>query len=108
MIRRPPRSTLFPYTTLFRSALMPWATVHNDIESDKLSPPAGVRVSGNANSPIKTNGGKVEITKAYYHFKQISRAGQAGMAVAEVSSADPQIGLIAFASNGTRNPDAFT
>src|SRR5256885_16369571 len=27
MIRRPPRSTLFPYTTLFRSIRMP-ATVH--------------------------------------------------------------------------------
>src|ERR1035441_10918029 len=25
MIRRPPRSTLFPYTTLFRSALWTWA-----------------------------------------------------------------------------------
>src|SRR5258708_32093623 len=25
MIRRPPRSTLFPYTTLFRSALLPTA-----------------------------------------------------------------------------------
>src|SRR5688572_31864984 len=25
MIRRPPRSTLFPYTTLFRSAGQPWA-----------------------------------------------------------------------------------
>src|SRR5256885_12501847 len=24
MIRRPPRSTLFPYTTLFRSALQSW------------------------------------------------------------------------------------
>src|SRR5258707_1629361 len=24
MIRRPPRSTLFPYTTLFRSGLNPW------------------------------------------------------------------------------------
>src|SRR2546425_7237048 len=24
MIRRPPRSTLFPYTTLFRSPLAPW------------------------------------------------------------------------------------
>src|SRR3712207_8497120 len=24
MIRRPPRSTLFPYTTLFRSLLDPW------------------------------------------------------------------------------------
>src|SRR2546430_9926883 len=25
MIRRPPRSTLFPYTTLFRSSRVPWA-----------------------------------------------------------------------------------
>src|SRR2546430_17704797 len=25
MIRRPPRSTLFPYTTLFRSYLPPWS-----------------------------------------------------------------------------------
>src|SRR3712207_9390157 len=25
MIRRPPRSTLFPYTTLFRSAIVAWA-----------------------------------------------------------------------------------
>src|SRR2546426_11932771 len=29
MIRRPPRSTLFPYTTLFRSALLvTWSTLH--------------------------------------------------------------------------------
>src|SRR2546430_12877980 len=27
MIRRPPRSTLFPYTTLFRSEMIPAATV---------------------------------------------------------------------------------
>src|SRR2546427_8851084 len=26
MIRRPPRSTLFPYTTLFRSLHLPWLT----------------------------------------------------------------------------------
>src|SRR2546422_6953253 len=26
MIRRPPRSTLFPYTTLFRSGLKSWGT----------------------------------------------------------------------------------
>src|SRR5258705_1211722 len=25
MIRRPPRSTLFPYTTLFRSVVLPWS-----------------------------------------------------------------------------------
>src|SRR2546429_2197153 len=27
MIRRPPRSTLFPYTTLFRSVLLAWGVV---------------------------------------------------------------------------------
>src|SRR5688572_31792610 len=27
MIRRPPRSTLFPYTTLFRSRLLLWSTL---------------------------------------------------------------------------------
>src|SRR5688572_32528321 len=30
MIRRPPRSTLFPYTTLFRSNLLPKAKLIND------------------------------------------------------------------------------
>src|SRR3712207_7750528 len=29
MIRRPPRSTLFPYTTLFRSLLYTWDTYHS-------------------------------------------------------------------------------
>src|SRR5260221_1135354 len=33
MIRRPPRSTLFPYTTLFRSEVPPWAA------AEKLSSP---------------------------------------------------------------------
>src|SRR2546430_5913506 len=34
MIRRPPRSTLFPYTTLFRSA---WATVNKESGGGKES-----------------------------------------------------------------------
>src|SRR2546427_6943550 len=40
MIRRPPRSTLFPYTTLFRSwRLWPavWPAVHADAELHSLS-----------------------------------------------------------------------
>src|SRR5258708_10911243 len=36
MIRRPPRSTLFPYTTLFRSA-----TRHRALDRDRLSCFAG-------------------------------------------------------------------
>jgi hypothetical protein len=90
------------------NGLIPFAMLHNDFESDKLSFPANWRISGNYTSPIKTNNGQIEITKAYYHYKQVSRAGQPGTAVAEVSSQDPEIGLIAFASNGTKNADAVT
>src|SRR5438874_10706181 len=32
MFRRPPRSTLFPYTTLFRSLLFPEAILGSDVE----------------------------------------------------------------------------
>src|SRR3712207_7668761 len=54
MIRRPPRSTLFPYTTLFRSGLdEPVDQVchehrdrgdHDEREEDPAGPPAAVRV----------------------------------------------------------------
>src|SRR5258707_7126000 len=39
MIRRPPRSTLFPYTTLFRSALNP-----PDFEGERTEARAGSRI----------------------------------------------------------------
>src|SRR3712207_8225687 len=39
MIRRPPRSTLFPYTTLFRS--MRWGTMHYGID---LAAPSGTPI----------------------------------------------------------------
>src|SRR6266446_9394855 len=40
MIRRPPRSTLFPYTTLFRSGL---GRCPNDIVSARRRPPGSLR-----------------------------------------------------------------
>ncbi len=89
------------------NALIPWATVHNDFESDRLQPPHGFRVSSNANSPIKTNDGKVEITKAFYFFKQISRAGQPGMAVAAVESNDADIQVMAWDGKDSKHADAF-
>src|SRR5947208_13453423 len=42
MIRRPPRSTLFPYTTLFRSAARPGHRAHEHV----LDPPRGTRAHG--------------------------------------------------------------
>src|SRR5256885_10262839 len=40
MIRRPPRSTLFPYTTLFRSARTPFLTLSAQDESQDDAAPA--------------------------------------------------------------------
>src|SRR2546421_5889557 len=37
MIRRPPRSTLFPYTTLFRSSLSPLVFAQDDHKHGALS-----------------------------------------------------------------------
>ena len=51
--------------------------------------------------------GTYEVRRGYYFFKQVTRAGQPGMAVARTMSMDSQIAIIAFASNGTKNPDAF-
>src|SRR2546422_5535431 len=49
MIRRPPRSTLFPYTTLFRSVradrsggqALPPARLHEDLRHGRRDPPVG-------------------------------------------------------------------
>ena len=51
--------------------------------------------------------GHYKILPGYYYFKQISRAGQPGMAVARVMSIDKYIKILAFAGNGTGHPDAF-
>src|SRR3712207_7664696 len=45
MIRRPPRSTLFPYTTLFRSVLLPWLHPQNAGAGCHHSPPQCGRFS---------------------------------------------------------------
>src|SRR6266436_3125415 len=46
MIRRPPRSTLFPYTTLFRSAALP--RLEAQLEGDCRRARAGARAAGAA------------------------------------------------------------
>src|SRR3712207_6902902 len=39
MIRRPPRSTLFPYTTLFRSEYARYKPSHGEIETEAIVDP---------------------------------------------------------------------
>ncbi len=50
--------------------------------------------------------GSYEVRRGYYFYKQVSRAGQPGMAVARTMSMDSQVAVIGFSSNNTANPDA--
>src|SRR3712207_8681010 len=49
MIRRPPRSPLFPYTTLFRSSVLALAA----------GPDAGTALGGLADQPVTATGARV-------------------------------------------------
>src|SRR2546430_10532882 len=59
MIRRPPRSTLFPYTTLFRSSVVGW--IMNQARSraiDRLRfEQRKKRVNSYADNPVTTSAG---------------------------------------------------
>jgi len=87
------------------NGLIPWAPISGAkqwLESD------GEYRDGSMKGAfaIKADG-TFEILKGYYYFKQVSRAGQPGMAVAQIVNLDPSLGVIAFSSNGTENSDSF-
>jgi len=81
------------------NAIIPWACIQQ----------AGKWVGGDPNPgcAFKVSEAGYEIQPGYHYYKQVCRAGQPEMAVAHVASNDSLIGLIAFASNGTKHPDAF-
>ena len=79
------------------NGVIPWAAVQTDTWV------GGDPNPGTAFRADRKGGYTVE--PGYYWYKQVSRIGQPGMAVAEVESENPDIRLIAFSSNGTGNPD---
>jgi hypothetical protein len=82
------------------NAIIPWAGIQR--------PPHWVGGDPNPGSAFTVSeDGSYKVRPGYYFYKQITRAGQAGMKVAEASAMDSETAVIAFASNGTRNPDAF-
>jgi hypothetical protein len=84
------------------NSLIPWSIVQS---RDWVGEPGGYMHVGTGIWVDRKGGYKVD--HDYNVYKQLTRAGQPGMAVAKVSSSDPSIGLIAFARNGTQNPDAL-
>lgn len=82
------------------NAIIPWAGIQR--------PPHWVGGDPNPGSAFTINeDGSYRVRPGYYFYKQISRAGQPGMKVAETTAMNSEIALIAFTSNGTGNPDAF-
>lgn len=81
------------------NAIIPWACIQQ----------VGTWVGGDPNPgcAFKVSVDGFEVQPGYHYFRQVCRAGQPGMAVAHVLSNDSLVGLIAFASNGTKHPDAF-
>jgi len=91
-----------------------WGNIY-EAEVNGLIPWAGIQrpllwIGGDPNPGCAINvseDGTWVIRPGYYYYKQVSRAGQPGMAVARTISMDSEIAVLAFAANGTRNNDAF-
>jgi len=64
MIRRPPRSTLFPYTTLFRSP------IRNAWDLKKVWPSAELRIVPDAGHAMTEPGIVHELIRATSHFRE--------------------------------------
>ena len=82
------------------NAIIPWAGIQR--------PPHWVGGDPNPGSAFTVSeDGSYRVRPGYYFYKQITRAGQPGMKVAEAYAMDSETAVIAFSSNGTGNPDAF-
>lgn len=82
------------------NGIIPWAGIQR--------PPHWVGGDPNPGCAIYVfEDGTYEVRRGYYFYKQISRAGQPGMAVVRTSAMDSEISVIGFGSNGTKNPNAF-
>src|SRR5690606_41045228 len=69
MIRRPPRSTLFPYTTLFRSVQHGLRQVQGRPRPRRGAPPPGARQRGDRKS-TRLNSSHVKISYAVFCLKK--------------------------------------
>ncbi len=82
------------------NAFIPWAGIQRPVLWVGGDPNPGNAIQINEN-------GTYELRKGFYFYKQVSRAGQPGMAVARTTAQDTETPIIAFSSNKTGHPDAF-
>lgn len=82
------------------NAFIPWAGIQR--------PPLWTGGDPNPGNAIQVNeDSSYTIRNGYYFYKQVSRAGQPGMAVAHTQAQDTELAIIAFSANKTANASAF-
>jgi hypothetical protein len=81
------------------NAIIPWAVIQHQGNWTGGDP--------NPGCAFKVTDQEYTMLPGYHYYKQVCHAGQPGMAIAQTRSNDSLIGLMAFSSNGTDNPDAF-
>jgi len=81
------------------NGIIPWAGIQRPVQWVGGDPNPGSAFTVHED-------GTYEIRRGYYFYKQVTRAGQPGMAVARTMSMDSQVAIIGFTSNNTSNPDA--
>src|SRR3712207_9341048 len=103
MIRRPPRSTLFPYTTLFRSLGI--------VTQDRHAPPESGALAKAASGALETvpwvrvvNLARALDEIAEAGFWRIGLTGEAGMTLADALG-PPQVGVVVGAEGEGMRPD---
>lgn len=82
------------------NGIIPWAGIQRPKEWEGGDPNPGTAFRVEED-------GSYSVEKGYYFYKQVSRAGQPGMAVALTYCSDSQASVIAFSRNGSRHADAF-
>jgi O-glycosyl hydrolase len=82
------------------NALIPWACIQRPSQWFKGDPNPGTAFR-------VYEDGTFSVEDGYYFYKQVSRAGQPGMAVVRTITDDSDIAIIGFSSNNTKNPDSF-
>src|SRR3989449_9499420 len=86
MIRRPPRSTLFPYTTLFRSTQVRGACIAPQYVAEEL-----LRAEGFTDVRYVQKAGRVETLKAVASGEVTIPVGRLGSILIQIDEGDPLV-----------------
>ncbi|MCF8361273.1 MAG: hypothetical protein K9G70_01485 [Prolixibacteraceae bacterium] len=82
------------------NGFIPWAVIQRPTNWVNNDPNPGTAF-------VVSEDGTYRVTKGYYYYKQVSRAGQPGMKVAKTFTMDSELLPMAFSSTKTNNQDAF-